>query len=364
MTRKRQARSFFKRAVAFAAAGMMMLPIGMSAVNAASPQRPPWQQNQSWETNNPSNAPRYAFQTSWPLDQWGRSTHSNYAPDFDHVRNIRRDRHSSVLPPSHGVNTGFFSGEFPTNAVNPFAPTFNNNPNASRSVGHNQPNMALQPGEFGTNVLPQGSHQGGFIAPTSVQGENPSLGSGASWQNQPQNPPTQQGSPSWQAEQSSQSQPGFTVIETPIGEMLYRQQAHTMTIMEVTPMADGSIGRITIPALNNRQQIVRSGVGDSVLRGAIGHFPQTSQWDGNVALASHNRGPNSYFAGIWTLEYGDIILFETTMGVRTYEVFEIRQISEQNLEVLDFTHDNILTMITCVYYTPSRRWSVRARQIN
>jgi len=137
-------------------------------------------------------------------------------------------------------------------------------------------------------------------------------------------------------------------------------QANRVTT--VTPFDDGTIGRIAIPALN-RTALVRPGLALSTLDHYVGHFSNTSQWDGNVALASHNRGRGSFFAGIWNLQIGDRIMYETTMGVRIYEVVSVNQIAETDLSNLDHTHENTLTLVTCVYGQPALRWSVRAREV-
>jgi sortase A len=95
----------------------------------------------------------------------------------------------------------------------------------------------------------------------------------------------------------------------------------------------------------------------------VGHFSNTSQWDGNIGLASHNRGRGSFFAGIWTLQNGDRIFYETTMGVRVYEVVNIAQISETDLANLDHSHGNTIVLITCVFNRSELRWSVHAREV-
>jgi len=159
------------------------------------------------------------------------------------------------------------------------------------------------------------------------------------------------------------SQSGVTVTHKPLPTAEQpNNQPNRVTIVE--PFADGSIGKITIPSLNNRVALVKPGIALSTLDNFVGHFPYTSQWEGNIALASHNRGPGSFFAGIWTLKNGDRILYETTMGVRAYEVTSVRQISETDLENLNHSHENTLTLITCVQNQPSLRWSVRAQEIN
>ena len=312
-----------------------------------------WNRQHNWAYQ----APEYQHETAYPYDQFGRPTTSNAAPQ--HTQNIRRDRHSAALPPSHGANTGFYSGEFATNQANPFAPSYNNNPAASRAVAIEESPFAVRPGEPGINVRADGSHAGGFLASSSVaQSGGNNVGANAphgglvsgSGSNAPWSSPGNQG--------------GFTVTHRPIEQNQPSQtgnQQNRITI--VTPFEDGTIGRITIPALNNRTASVRPGVALSTLDNYVGHFSYTSQWDGSIALASHNRGRGSFFADIWTLQRGDRIIYETTEGVRAYEVVSIEQISERDLTNLDHTHENTLNLITCVIDRPELRWSLRAREV-
>jgi sortase A len=297
----------------------------------------------NWLHNRAYHPPQFHFQTAFAYDQWGRPTTSNATPE--HTRNIRRDRHSAALPPSHGVLTGFYSGEFPTEQANPFAPSYNNNPNASFALFNEASAFALLPGEAGVNVLAEGSHIGGFLANTSVIQGGGNIASNNT---------------------SHGGQSDFMVNHRPIESA----QAHSLQsfgqrqrITTVTPFEDGTIARITIPALDNRVALVRSGVDIPTLDNYVGHFPQTSQWDGNIALASHNRGRGSFFAGIWTLHGGDRIIYETTMGVRVFEVVSIDQISERDLSSLDYSRENTLVLITCVYNRPELRWSIRAMEV-
>ena len=311
-------------------------------------------QQWNWLHNYAYQAPVYRFETTFPVDQWGRPTTSNVAPQ--HTQNIRRDRHSAALPPSHGSNTGFFSGEFATGQANPFAPTFNNNPNASHAIAIEESVFALRPGETGVNVRADGSHAGGFLASTSVN----QSGGGNSGSNASHDGSAANTNPSWT---TPGNQSGVTITHTPIqGAGQTGNQNNNNRVTTVTPFNDGTIGRIMIPALN-RTASVRPGVALSTLDHYVGHFGYTSQWDGNIALASHNRGPGSFFAGIWNLQIGDRIFYETTMGVRAFEVVSITQISENDLGNLNHSHENTLTLVTCVYGQPALRWSVRAREV-
>jgi len=370
---------------------LLLTPTAVYADNTARQNNnwsnPNWQNTQhhnnwNWRHNWSYQAPEYRFETTFPYDQWGRPTTSNVAAQ--RTQNIRRDRHSSALPPTHGSQTGFFSGEFPTGQVNPFAPRENNNPGASHAVGIEESVFALRPGETGVNVRSDGSHAGGFLASTSAiqsgggnSGNNAPHGSPADTSGVPPWTNPNPGSGSNTADQGVEGvQNGVTVTHRPIesaetdqtnnqqnSQTNNQQNNNQNRVTTVTPFEDGTIGRITIPALNNRIASIRPGVELSTLDNYVGHFSYTSQWDGNIALASHNRGRGSFFAGIWTLQGGDRIFYETTMGVRAFEVISIEQISERDLGNLNHSHENILTLVTCVYGQPSLRWSVRAREI-
>jgi len=338
---------------------LLAIPVTVYADNTARYNNnftnPNWQamhdyDHWNWQHNWAYQAPQYQFESTFPVDQWGRPTTSNVAPQ--HTQNIRRDRHAAFLPPSHGVVTGFYSGEFPTNHVNPFAPRDNNNPAASHAVAIEESVFAVRPGEAGVNVRADASHAGGFLASTGTF-----LGGGGI--DLPFNG-NEISTPPWQA---PANQDGFTINIRPIEQtpQSNTQQAR-MTVL--TPFEDGTIARLTIPALNNRTASVRPGIDLRTLDEYVGHFPDTSQWDGGIVLASHNRGSGSFFAGIWTLQTGDRIFYETTMGVRIFEVASIDQISETDMTNLDHTHANTLSLITCVYNSPALRWRIFATEVS
>jgi beta-lactamase superfamily II metal-dependent hydrolase len=77
---------------------------------------------------------------------------------------------------------------------------------------------------------------------------------------------------------------------------------------------------------------------------------------------SHNRGQGNFFADIWTLQYGDKILYETTLGTRVYEVVSIDLIFQTDFSSLAHTHENMLTLVTYVHGQSNIRWSVSARE--
>lgn len=80
----------------------------------------------------------------------------------------------------------------------------------------------------------------------------------------------------------------------------------------------------------------------------FGHFENTSLWDGNVSLASHNEGSYAhYFSRIKELKNGEEIIYITNMGERRYRVYENKIIKETDTAILKNTNENIITLITC-----------------
>lgn len=123
---------------------------------------------------------------------------------------------------------------------------------------------------------------------------------------------------------------------------------------------DGVIGKIIIPSINVEAPI-KEGTSEIVLKEAVGHFENSKYWDGNVCLASHNRGTYAhYFQKLDKLKIGDEISYETKLGKKTYLVADITNISEYDLSVIDNTACNCLTLITCIKNKPEYRLCVRA----
>ena len=148
-------------------------------------------------------------------------------------------------------------------------------------------------------------------------------------------------------------------IDTSIYEDCYTYDAFT----EVTDdmyYTGGYIAKLSIPDLDLSVKVYE-GTTNSVLSKGVGHFKETSIWDGNVCFASHNRGKGAYFSDIHELDLGAVIKLTTKLGTRKYEVYSIEKISVDDTTALQNTGDNIITLITCVknqsdYY----RWCVKA----
>ena len=126
--------------------------------------------------------------------------------------------------------------------------------------------------------------------------------------------------------------------------------------------SDGQLGTLKITAIGLTVKVYE-GTGNSSLAKGVGHFENTSIWNGNVCLAGHNRGVNTYFGKIHTLDPGDTIQMTTKLGTRTYQVKSVQKIASTQVSVLDATVQNQLTLITCVANQPNYRWCVTATQV-
>ena len=125
--------------------------------------------------------------------------------------------------------------------------------------------------------------------------------------------------------------------------------------------SNGSLGTLKIPAIGLTVKVYQ-GTDSAALKKGVGHFTNTSIWDGNVALAGHNRGMNNHFGKIQTLEAGDTIILTTLLGTRTYSVVSVEKVSVNDSSGTAPTTDNRVTLYTCVMNQPEYRWKVTAVQ--
>ena len=123
----------------------------------------------------------------------------------------------------------------------------------------------------------------------------------------------------------------------------------------------GYLATLKIPTLDLSVKVYQGTDADALRKGA-GHFASKSIWDGNVAIAGHNRGVNNHFGRIHLLDYGDTIKLTTKLGMRTYEVYAIYKVSVDDMSVLNDSSENIITLVTCVMNQPDYRWCVQARE--
>lgn len=152
--------------------------------------------------------------------------------------------------------------------------------------------------------------------------------------------------------------PGPTIPQTP-----------TVTLPPVTAftkltedfkLSNGSIGRISIPAIGVKNYYLWEGETTASMSKGVAHFSSTSVWDGNVGLCGHNRGSTYVIGKIKDLDVGDKITYTTSQGTRTYKVETVTKIRNDDWSYLGATSDNRITLITCVAGDASHRWCVQA----
>lgn len=120
---------------------------------------------------------------------------------------------------------------------------------------------------------------------------------------------------------------------------------------------------IEIPKIELKAEI-SNGTDQNTLNLNVGHFEETTLWNGNVGLAAHNRGYNvNYFNRLKELETGDEIIYIYQGNIRKYKVNYTEIIEETNWEILNSTSDNRITLITCVEDKPELRRCVQAIEI-
>jgi sortase A len=122
---------------------------------------------------------------------------------------------------------------------------------------------------------------------------------------------------------------------------------------------DGTLGSLSIPAIGLVAKIYEGESLENFAKG-VGHYTFTSIWDGNVGMASHNRGGSAYFNKIHTLRTGDRIHLQTKYGLRSYVVTSVEKIPETDFSKLDPQNHNMITLTTCVMNEPAYRWAVQA----
>ena len=140
----------------------------------------------------------------------------------------------------------------------------------------------------------------------------------------------------------------------------YTQTKYTAVTKDLY-YSGGYLGTLKIPTLDLSVKVYQGTDADALRKGA-GHFASTSIWEGNVAIAGHNRGVNNHFGKIHTLDVGDTIKLTTQLGTRNYEVYSVSKIGVDDISVLNDSTENIITLITCVMNQPDYRWCVQARE--
>lgn len=130
------------------------------------------------------------------------------------------------------------------------------------------------------------------------------------------------------------------------------------TIIEPTDSSN-KIGTLVVPTIDFTLNVYNNAQYSTMLHG-VGIVEGTSMWDGNVAMAGHNRGGFANVDEFKYLNIGDKLKYTTAIGTRVYSVVENKIVKVTDTSVLDFTPHNQLTLITCIAGDPSVRLCVTA----
>lgn len=216
---------------------------------------------------------------------------------IDKQANVRLDQNANLKPPSYG----FYNGEYATDKQNPY-------------------------------------YTDNGTAPLSTQQGNGSFASNNGTQSQLVN----------------QSSSNTTVN--------YFNDDNLDKDINIIPRyyTDNTIGKLTVPKHNVKNLSVYEGESLENMRKGLGHFENTSAWDGNVALCGHNRGSYAYLSFVKDMKIGEEIKYTTPYGERTYIVKEKNKISATDISGLSYSDNNRITLITCVINSPNERWQVVA----
>ena len=126
-----------------------------------------------------------------------------------------------------------------------------------------------------------------------------------------------------------------------------RIRASSSTSSGIWPPAatGGLIGRIEIPRLG-LSVIVVEGVDRLILRRSVGHIPGTALpgQPGNVGISGHR---DTFFRPLRNIRQDDIITLTTLLGEYRYRVVSTKVVSPSDLDVLDPSENEILTLVTC-----------------
>lgn len=242
---------------------------------------------------------------------FGRPTSDNTIYEWENP-NVDRSKNTALIPPGFGAPTSYLpgSGEYLT------------------------PNLV--PGALSGGLVNQVGSVGNPNGGTSIN----TMGSG------------------YPAADTSVDSSGFPTVDTGVSGT--GGQATTFT--EVTSglyYSNGSLGTLKIPSIGLTVGVYE-GTGSAHLLEGAGHFEGTSIWNGNIAIAGHNRGVRNDFGKIHTLKSGDTITLTTALGTRTYAVTSVSKVSVNDTSGLSASTDNQITLYTCVENQPAYRWCVRA----
>jgi len=275
----------------------------------------------------------YQFQSGVNYkEELGTPTQTDIVPRNPEIENIRRDKNTAFIPPPYG----YFSGEFDTERSNPYVNIADYN--YTRNTTSQLSSQTYDTLQFGIN---------GVVSDTGVL-QSTSLLEGSAY---------------------SDNISGISSVNNATGTATTSTGASNVTITtndynsgyytDPLEYSDGSIGRLSIDAINVAIKVYEGETNANMEKGAA-HFEHTSAWHGNVGICAHNSGNTGYFKNLKKLVIGDEITYSTKYGERTYIVSSTHVISDTDYSLLNHSPQNQITLVTCENGVANQRYVVVA----
>jgi sortase A len=134
---------------------------------------------------------------------------------------------------------------------------------------------------------------------------------------------------------------------------------------EVAGVPVRALGRLVVPEASISVMLLE-GTDELTLNRAVGHIEGTARpgEGGNVGIAGHRDG---FFRGLRLLSPGDPLSLTTLDGVAHYRIDRISIVEPSDVEVLEATDGESITLITCYpfYFVGDapKRFVVHGRQV-
>ena len=118
-----------------------------------------------------------------------------------------------------------------------------------------------------------------------------------------------------------------------------------ISLYPIYPFEGDVIGSLSIKAIELQASVIQ-GTGSDALKEGVGHFTQSvlpGEAD-NCVLSGHR---DTFFQRLGELEFGDVVIVQTSAGIFTYEVSGTRIVDKDDKTVIVPTDHAVLTLTTC-----------------
>ncbi len=146
----------------------------------------------------------------------------------------------------------------------------------------------------------------------------------------------------------------------------HREPTYPVSLEASLPAATGGlIGRMEIPRLG-LSTMVMEGTSTTTLRRALGHISGTALpgQPGNAGISGHR---DTFFRPLRNIEPNDVISLTTMRGEYRYRVVSTKVVDPADVDVLDPSENETLTLVTCYpfyFVGPApKRFIVRAERV-